>query len=388
MRLMVWLAAALCLCAKAQAGEPAQAIVQASDLRHVGAFRLPVAAPPGQTWRSLFSYGGTALAYNPKHHSLFLVGHDHHQLVAEVSIPEPVDSDTVADLPTAKVLQPFADITGGLLNNKIGGLLVYGDRLLWTSYVYYDAAAAAKTSHGTSTLDLSHPAARGVYALAGIPAGAVAGFMSLVPDDWRERFGVPVLTGQAGVPIVSRTSAGPAAVGFDPDGLGNKPAPATVFLYYPLRHPLGPLEQKNPVWCMGTVGGMAFVSRGGKAAVMFFGARGLGDYWYGGPEEGGHQDLSHTAKGPHAPPYEATVWCYDANDLLAVKAGRKESWRCQPYQIAKLSGLYPSQAWAPIAGVAYDPAAGRLYVSQRDADLQGYERLPVIHVYEVQVSNK
>src|SRR5262249_35232294 len=146
-------------------------------------------------------------------------------------------------------------------------------------------------SHGVSTLNLSSPSPRGLYALDGVSAGAVAGYMALVPDEWKKKLGAPVLTGQAGIPIVSRTSAGPAAVGFDPDKLGKKPGdprtgvPAAPLLHYSLQHPLAPLEKKNPHWNLAaSLGGMAFAARGGRSAVLFVGRRGLGEYWYGEPE--------------------------------------------------------------------------------------------------------
>jgi hypothetical protein len=358
---------------------------QVSDLHYLGAFRLPLAPPEGEKWTSSFAYGGTALAYHPQRKSLFLVGHDHHQLVAEVSIPEPVKSASAKELPVARVLQPFADVTGGLKkDNKIGGLLVDGDRLLWTSYVFYDAAAEARTSHGISTRDLSKPSARGRYTLADVPAGAVAGFMCEVPEEWRRRFGTPVLTGQAGIPIESRTSVGPVAVGFDPKDFGKKPTPATVFLYHPLQHPLARLDSKNELWNHAAkIAGMAFVSRGGKSALMFFGTRGLGEYWYGEPEFKGKKDPYDDSKGNHAPPYAETVWLYDPNDLLAVKNRNKQPWQVRPYQVEKLPGVRPS-GHGRLGGAAYDPSTGRLYVSQKNMDnTNPYEWLPLIHVYQV-----
>src|SRR5437867_1986550 len=90
---------------------PTLPVVGASDLRYVGAFRVPA----GNFGGSSFAYGGTAMAYNPVRNSLFMVGHDWQQFVAEVSIPTPVNSSSVDNLPTATVIQPFADATEGRL---------------------------------------------------------------------------------------------------------------------------------------------------------------------------------------------------------------------------------------------------------------------------------
>ena len=58
--------------------------------------------------------GGTALAFNPAHNSLFMVGHDWDQDVAEVQIPSTiVNSNNLNALTTATVLQPFGIFRGG-----------------------------------------------------------------------------------------------------------------------------------------------------------------------------------------------------------------------------------------------------------------------------------
>jgi hypothetical protein len=381
MKRWIALASVFCLSSGATASD-APGRLNVGDLKHIGAFRLPFQPAAGQPLKT-FSFGGTALAFNPKGKSLFLVGHDHGQFVAEVSIPK-LKEGPINSLPTARMIQPFADVTGGLKKDrKIGGLLVDHDRLVWSVYVYYDAAGRETVSHGTSTLDLSRPQARGVYRLAGIPAGAVAGSMSHVPRYWQQAFGAPVLTGLAGVPIVSRTSAGPCAVGFDPADLGPSPAGSRVFLYYPLTRPLAPLQQKNQVWnLVATMTGMVFIHYAGKSAVVFFGRRGLGDYWYGPPNQGAHRDPYHDGKGNHAPPYAESAWFYNPQDLLAVSR-RRQPWLAKPYAVEKLPGMYPAGG-GEVGGAAYDPESGRLYVSQLFVDRPNqYARLPIIHVYQI-----
>ena len=61
-------------------------LLHQSDLHYVGAFKVPV-----RTFgASSFEYGGTALAFNPANTSLFLVGHDYQQAVAELAIPSSI----------------------------------------------------------------------------------------------------------------------------------------------------------------------------------------------------------------------------------------------------------------------------------------------------------
>src|SRR5919108_3024060 len=62
--------------------------VQLSNLVYQGAFRVP----QGSTDQTSFSYGGTALSYNPINNSLFMVGHDWYQRSAEISIPTVINS--------------------------------------------------------------------------------------------------------------------------------------------------------------------------------------------------------------------------------------------------------------------------------------------------------
>ena len=108
-----------------------QPLVQATDLMYQGAFRLP----HGPVGGSSFDYGGTALAFNPARGSLFMVGHDWHQQVAEVTVPAIRRATRVSDLATASVLQPFTDATEGKMYSvgagtvKVGGLLPYNGKL-------------------------------------------------------------------------------------------------------------------------------------------------------------------------------------------------------------------------------------------------------------------
>ena len=76
---------------------------------------------------SNWEYSGYAMTYFPSGDvngvedgfpgSLFIVGHDHQQMIAEMSIPLPVipQQPQLAKLNVAETLQPFADIRGGLV---------------------------------------------------------------------------------------------------------------------------------------------------------------------------------------------------------------------------------------------------------------------------------
>src|SRR5436189_6097475 len=117
-------------------------LLHQSDLGYLGAFRLP----SGNFGASTFEYGGTALTYNPAHNSLFMVGHDWDQAVAEVSIPSSiVNSSNLSSLTTASVLQPFVSVLSKVPNNtlagrtvKVGGLMAINGQLIGSAYDYYD----------------------------------------------------------------------------------------------------------------------------------------------------------------------------------------------------------------------------------------------------------
>src|SRR5439155_23653540 len=118
----------------------------------------------------------------------------------------------------------------GSSTGKVGGLMVVNGQLVGTSYIFYDANASATLSHfKLSSLDLAGAQVSGLFQVGTQPAGAIAGYMAAVPPEWQAALGGPYLSGQGGIPIVSRTSSGPAAFGFDPQQFGAGTAPATPY---------------------------------------------------------------------------------------------------------------------------------------------------------------
>ncbi len=223
----------------------------------------------------------------------------------------------------------------------------------------------------------------------------VSGFMTEVPPEWRTLLGGPALTGNCCIPIISRTSFGPAAFAFDPAALGRSAALRAVpLLYYPPAHPtLGAWDASwNPtggVFFGGgtTIRGVVFPR--GTRSVLFFGTQGVGTFCYGEgtsdksldgkPTPDGTTwcyDPDGSSKGTHAYPYVAEVWAYDAADLAAVRRGAKRPWQVRPYATWQLHLPFAS---GQIGGAAYDPTAGVIYVSQQF----GNGTDPVIHVFKV-----
>ena len=347
--------------------------LQQADLVYRGAFRLPAGTIGG----SSFEYGGSAMAYNAARDSLYIVGHDQQQLVAEISIPGAVNQTTLKSLATAKVLQPFSDPTEGNLNSatpkdpnakKIGGLMVYGGKLYGTVYSYYDAAKTQVISHFVRPADLSRRGEfSGLYQVGTHGPGFVAGYMAPIPAAWQRALGGPAITGQCCLNIISRTSYGPAAFAFDPANLGQKrPVSVSPLVYYPIEHhTLGDWNVTSPMFNGSTqMGGVVFPE--GARSVLFFGRQGIGPFCYGDASTG-CVDPADPYKGTHAYRYVYQVWAYDAQDLAAVKAGLRQPWSVTPYATWQLTLPFADQH-AQIRGAAYDPATGRLWISQAGGD--------------------
>jgi len=359
-------------------------LLNSSDLQYLGAFRVPL----GDIGASSFAYGGTACAFNPANRSLFIVGHDHHQAVAEIEIPRIVHSDKIADLATAKALQPFARVLPRIPhftlegNVKIGGLLVVDGQLIGTAYEYYDADGNARESHfRLSSLDLKSADIEGLFQVGRQGGGFVGGYMTAVPGAWAERLGAPFLTGQAALSIVSRTSAGPCALGFDPKQLGARVANVRPFVWYPLAFPLRDETSTNLVYNLTSDISGAYFDEG-SGSVLFFGSHGTGEYCYGTPEECG--DPVRGGKGTHSRGgrYRYQVWAYDAFDFVAVSNGRRKPWELEPYAVWPLEFPFAEKN-AMIGGVAHDPNTGRIFVSQLYGDVIGYDLNPIIHVFTI-----
>jgi hypothetical protein len=373
--------------------------VTRASLVYAGAFRLPAPTSDQHT----FAYGGTALAYDPAGHGLFVVGHDWYQLDAEVSIPRAVHGKSLSRLHRARMLQPFVDPTGGKIDttggddNKLGGQLVYRGRLVGDAYVYYDAAGQQVASHwARSSTSLKSGSVSGLFRVGTVGPGFVSGFMASVPKPWQRLLGGPALTGNCCIPIISRTSFGPDAFAFDPAKLQGKAGtkvPAKPLLYYSQQHPT--LGHWDASWNPPRVefgGGTAIkgvVFPNGTRSVLYFGTQGVGKFCYGegtsdksknGKPTGDGTiwcyDPDNSSKGTHAYPYRPMVWAYDARDLAAVRAGKRKPWKVRPYAVWKLPLAFRSPY---IGGAAYNSARRLVYVTQQFVDGEQ----PIVAVFHV-----
>lgn len=354
--------------ASVEAQDASAPLVQSSNIVHLGSFKLPVVSGNG------FSYGGTAITFNPANNSLFVVGHTYDQHMAEVSIP--------ALGGTASILQPLRSVHGGKLASIgqgtpiIGGGLVYKNKLYTTAFIYYDATGSQSVSHFSRPLDLGGGTVTGPYRVGGMGAGYYSGYMASIPAEWQARFGAPAITGNCCLSIISRTSYGPAAFTYDPEKTTSHAQP--LVYYTQNNQTLGEYgaSGRHPVFNGTTrITGVFFPE--GTSSVLFFGSTGVGNYCYGEAAECG--DPAGSGKGEHAYPYRAYIWAYNANDLLAVRNGTKQPWSVTPYATWELPAFGNLSPDFSTGGAAYDPSTRRLYLSRKYGDGDR----PLIYVYEI-----
>jgi hypothetical protein len=376
-----------------------QPLLQQADLEWEGSFKLPRFDAAGGL--SDFQYGATSAAYNPANDSLFVQGRDGY--VAEIGIPDLTKSASYGALATGSVLQPFSlldDQRLSRVNNPndmhLRGMLVHKGELVASFASFYDATYAQTTSHIVRPLNLNVKGqGRGPFKVGTVMPGHVAGYMSPIPADWQSLFGSVSLTGNFGLPIVTRESWGPAAFGFNPAQLGLiNPTPGQALLDYPdINRALGPWDGQSNAWnSTTTFAGVAFIA--GTRSVLFFGVHGTGPFCYGeggvvNPNTGDTwcYDPQGGFKGGHAYPYVYRVWAYDALDLLGVKQGSKNSWEPRPYGTWDLTLPMASVA-RKMPSVAYDPDLQRIFVIQGFGDTDDPQGFPVVHVYASSVVRK
>jgi hypothetical protein len=391
------------------------ALLTPSGLTYLGAFNVP----DGIFGTSRFGHGDASLAHRPDTNTLFVSGHAalDGKSWAEISIPDLVNSNNLFDLHMATVIQNFADPTEGKwaqingidYDTVTGALLIDGPTMIASGYLFYDAQSTAYASHWRRTSlsltarDVTSDA--GAITASGMPVAATAQAMGWIPEEYRASLGGhSAIAGGGNLSIISRSSYGPSLAAFTPSHIGPAGATGLKMLHYPDEAriiPGGTLTRgvTSAVWNRTSmIMGVVWPTQ--TRSVLFWGRHGTGSYEYGlgtndpalhgvfdpGQNEYYWYDPDYPdTKGEHAWPYVARVWAYDANDLIAVAAGTKNSWEVAPYGVWDLE--VPFFHLSPIiGGAAFDQATRRIYAStarsNRVAPADSEPR-PVIHAYQV-----
>ena len=397
MALIISLFLLLPACAQQQVSDPtALPLLAIGDLAYAGAFRLPAAT----FGTSSLNYSESPLVYNPASHSILIVGHSHHQEIAEFAVPPLVASTDLADLAMAgdplQAFAPVLDRAGGGNSQNIDriGRLAYlegpsGPELLVNTYEYYDAPG--DNTHTTLAVrdaaDLANAQVDGFFRFQG-GAGRTSGWISPIPPAWQSLLGGTHITGQArGIPIISRTSVGPSAFVFDPlaivsTGAVPDPVATTTLLDFSLQHPLhddlSNSSGDNDLW--------THLSRATYGLIVP-GTRSHLTLGYSGGHVSGvcykcTQDSGNLCGGYCAPDdddYYQFYWLWDLNDLMAVMTGELQPHEVHPYDYGTFDTPFQTSQ-RQLGGGSFDPATGLLYLTVQRADrTQGtYANPPVV----------
>ena len=372
-----------------------------TNLTYLGGFRLPLASDQ-DLGSSHFGWGGAAITsyLDPTTGKLTLYMQGHPSKpghISQIEVPEQfVVSENWSDLPTAKVIKKFQDVTNGLLSTlgdssgssvSLYGILPYNNKLILSASIFYTYVQNA--SHAITSLDFSSSGnTQGFYPFTSdtlAPSRALGGSMDYIPPAWRSALGGPAVTGQQSMPVISTNSAGPSLTVFDPNDVGLKnQIPGKTLLYYPVDAPLcgsaGCDNAANPIYNgISTIRGRAMVPN--TRSILFVGSHSGGQYWYGdNPSPTGLYDsIRPSGRGPHATAYEYRIWAYDVNDLVAVKAGSKLPHEVRPYKIWQLPELTKLDPTAYITGVAFDPGSSMIFVTT------AYGDKPRVEVYKIKL---
>ena len=363
-------------------------LVEAADFVYVGSFEVP----EDQAGLEEFSFGGSAVAYNPAGEgSLFITGFARNEMVAEISIPQLRRHEGERDgLIQAEVIQPFADITegrglsligssevGGVDDFRIGGLEVIdgvdGPRLHWTAWQVQNVGFNDVPGHGHSSLDLSSPDVEGPWFLGDFTQYQTSGYLFDVPDDFADL----VLDGNSAMSgfqleDFSSTSDGPPLFAFSPPSSSPAQERLDVIELANFERPEASSSFGEEVIMSG---GDWITTSDNRNAVAL-----------AGNAMRAPNNLNCRSDAPEQIPSTGPqIALYDPSDLVEVAAGVRLPSEVEPYEIFSLTGDVIPVCGEQISGISYDAENGRLFVVQERATENAliFDARPVIHVFSI-----
>ncbi len=370
---------------------PSGALIQPGDLTYLGAFRLPDDGERPTT----FEYGGNAMTFNPDNNTLFITGHDRiaygelpdGDQIAEVSIPTPVNSRDIEDLPIAEFAQGFHNPTSGYFTNledipKVGmqylnhaatGPLLH---LSWGQHIQ----PQNEPSHAWFSPNLAAPDLHGVWFIGYQNLYSTNGYMFDIPTAWADTHANGRYLGTGRMRDGGQGGMGPTLFAYRP-WLAGGAAPVsgahlgeTTLLLYENAEATEEITrcltgyQHPDEW----EGGAWLTTPSGKSAVLFAGTKSTGvKYWYGYINPAGPTlpcvdahvtdfPTCRLADGSLCPAGDMTGCCdeevgtcvslrgwwstrfdaqfilYDPAQLAQVATGQLEAWQPQPYAVVDI----------------------------------------------------
>jgi hypothetical protein len=386
-----------------------------ADLQYQGAFRLPNDGEWGYGLQALTSYpsGNASPAGGEWSGSLYGAGHDERLNIGEFSVPAPVVSSDINQLPRARSLRGFADpypaaygggkVPAGSVSTVRRLAYHPGDAgtpegIYYTICRYYSGAPAS-ASFGRFNLALTQ--ADGPWHAGAAPGNAghlpfyyTAKLLMSAPTSWAQGAtgGRSLLMGLGwDIAGVGRPSAGPTFAAVAPAESGSLPSMnGVVSAVRLLRYQSA--DDDNFQWLSSKWelnwnqnnrnNGAAWITGEGKDAVVISAQSTSGDEWYGSDEGASDnhilvdlpngRDNRNMFKGPNSSRTHQVLKFYNPADFARTAAGTMPLHEPQPYARMDLGGL-------PLRGearaVTFDPVRGRLFLAM----LVGSE--PIVHVW-------
>ncbi|MFN8179589.1 MAG: T9SS type A sorting domain-containing protein [bacterium] len=396
----------------------AAGLFQAEDFQYLGAFRTPVSMQNilGSTTDALSYCKGTD-AYYPDGDpqgpddgfpgSLFGVGHAWTTPMFEISIPAPVNSKRVSDLPVATLLQAPANVANPIY--------IAGDGLKGIEYLPAQAGMSGaklhitvgqhyqydpRPTHGWMDLDLSNPHTVGAWYIgteSQVSCLNTNEYVVTIPKDWADE-NVGGMRLACGRYREGQVATGPTLVAYAPWLQGNPPPPNTHLSFLPLIHyrNLDPTHGLEGFCNADNWTGAAWLYNEDKASVAIVGTKGFGDCWYGW-QDGMRPEICATwpggceangyggsNRGYYASSFRTVILLYDPHDLARVARAETSAWTPQPYLMFDITPymIRPETTYEiGTGGVAYDDVRGYLYVTERGGDVATEKN--IVHVFKI-----
>ena len=355
--------------------------------------------------------------------SLFIVGHDHQQMIAELSIPEPLvrEPGRITELNVARMLQPFTDIFGGRVGEleipRLGIEYLSGSssgregRLHFCVGQHFEFERTP--THGSKGIHLSSDDTRGLWFIGQYPNYVLNDYLFEIPKSWssRHRNGYRLATGR--YRDGQWGGLGPAVIAYKPPSASSPPPEnATIAECVPLvmygevqpgsaelavdpnRRIAGFSEADE--WSGG-----AWLTAAEGSAMMLLGTKAIGKTWYGFsngvvyPISGDPNEpvpdvppFPHDQRGWWSESIRGEAILYDPEQLAAVARGELQPWVPQPYARVDLTPYlfettfdHPRQKRYLLGACAFDRERGYLYVIERRVKVD--EERSVVHVFRI-----
>jgi len=392
--------------------------IQPAQIVYLGAFRLPEASGVSD-----WDYSGHGLTYYPDGDpqgagdgysgSLFGIGHDHQLAVSEISIPAPVMTKDPAQMNQAETLQPFVQLSEGLIDLESYDLPRAG--LSWLpgenggslNFCYADHLEDGHPTHGKAQITLSQPNQQGLWHLDSFSNFTTCDYIFEIPADWAETYapGMQLATGRFREGVWG--GQGPALYAYQPTPEGDTIQKVVQLLMYGIQEENSLVIDSDENTRMDTYQladhwtGGAWLTAGEESAVIFLGTKAMGRSWYGfangvewdyacadndPPDCPDVPEWPYDNRGYWAEGYQAQLIFYDTDQLGAVARGELKPYHPQPYATLDLTPylLNPELDFGNykrdlVGSMAFDAVNGRLYILERLAD----ESKSVVHVFEV-----